>query len=84
MNARRFSAKSLVGLTVCLTVPGWTHAEVAGTLVIAGKGPEQTTIETLARAFEKANPLVDAFAQVAPSAPGHMISVKSMFPKQSK
>jgi phosphate transport system substrate-binding protein len=31
-------------------------AEVAGNLTIAGNGPEQTTIESLARAFEKANP----------------------------
>jgi len=33
-----------------------SHAEVAGSLVIAGNGPENTTIETLAHAFEKANP----------------------------
>jgi len=31
-------------------------AEIAGNLVIAGNGPELTTIEPLARAFEKANP----------------------------
>jgi phosphate transport system substrate-binding protein len=31
-------------------------AEVSGNLVIAGNGPELTTIETLSRAFEKANP----------------------------
>jgi phosphate transport system substrate-binding protein len=31
-------------------------ADVAGNLTIAGNGPELTTIETLARAFEKANP----------------------------
>ena len=31
-------------------------AEVAGSLIIAGNGPELTTIEPLARAFEKANP----------------------------
>ena len=35
-----------------------SHAEVAGSLVIAGNGPENNTIETLARAFEKANPRV--------------------------
>ena len=35
-----------------------SHAEVAGSLAIAGNGPEMTTIETLARAFEKANPRV--------------------------
>jgi phosphate transport system substrate-binding protein len=31
-------------------------ADVAGSLTIAGNGPELTTIELLARAFEKANP----------------------------
>jgi phosphate transport system substrate-binding protein len=31
-------------------------AEIAGSLIIAGNGPELTTIEPLARAFEKANP----------------------------
>ncbi|MDH5625520.1 MAG: hypothetical protein OEY21_05395, partial [Nitrospira sp.] len=31
-------------------------SEITGSLVIAGNGPEQVTIETLARAFEKANP----------------------------
>ena len=31
-------------------------AEVAGSLIIAGNGPELSTIEPLARAFEKANP----------------------------
>ena len=32
------------------------RADVAGSLTIAGNGPELTTIEPLARAFEKANP----------------------------
>jgi len=32
------------------------EAEVSGNLIVAGNGPEQTTIESLARAFEKANP----------------------------
>jgi phosphate transport system substrate-binding protein len=31
-------------------------ADVAGSLTIVGNGPELTTIEPLARAFEKANP----------------------------
>jgi phosphate transport system substrate-binding protein len=31
-------------------------SEITGNLVIAGNGPEQATMETLARAFEKANP----------------------------
>jgi phosphate transport system substrate-binding protein len=33
-----------------------SQAEVSGNLVIVGNGPEQTTIESIARAFEKANP----------------------------
>jgi ABC-type glycerol-3-phosphate transport system substrate-binding protein len=33
-------------------------ASGAGNLTIAGNGPELTTIEPLARAFEKANPRV--------------------------
>jgi phosphate transport system substrate-binding protein len=32
------------------------HADVAGSLIIAGNGPELRTIDPLARAFEKANP----------------------------
>jgi len=35
------------------------YAEIAGNLTIAGNGPELTTIEPLARAFEKANPRAD-------------------------
>ncbi len=31
-------------------------AEVAGSMMIAGHGPEQHVIESLAHAFEKANP----------------------------
>jgi phosphate transport system substrate-binding protein len=38
------------------TVPSWSRAEVSGSLIIVGNGPELTTIEPLARAFEKANP----------------------------
>jgi phosphate transport system substrate-binding protein len=47
---------------VCITivaqaaVPSWSRAEVSGNLIIVGNGPELTTIEPLARAFEKANP----------------------------
>ncbi|MBH0194043.1 MAG: hypothetical protein HP494_00230, partial [Nitrospira sp.] len=44
---------ALVG--VFLVSPGYA-SEIAGNLVIAGNGPEQATIEALARAFEKANP----------------------------
>lgn len=39
-------------------LPSSSHAEVAGSLAIAGNGPEAATMETLARAFEKANPRV--------------------------
>src|SRR5206468_1829112 len=37
-------------------IPQFVRAEVSGNLILAGNGPEQTTIEALARAFEKANP----------------------------
>ena len=44
---------SVIGIAIH---PLPSRADVAGSLVIAGNGPENTTIETLARAFEKANP----------------------------
>ncbi len=44
-------------LGLCLEVsPTISDAQVGGSLVIAGNGPEQRTIEALAQAFEKANP----------------------------
>jgi phosphate transport system substrate-binding protein len=43
-------------LTLCVMRPPVAIAEISGSLVIAGNGPELPTIETLARAFEKANP----------------------------
>lgn len=43
-------------LTITAVWPSWSQAEVSGNLIIVGNGPEQTTIEALARAFEKANP----------------------------
>src|SRR5262249_21754004 len=50
----------MAGLCVAMgaTILGATFAlaEVSGNLIVAGNGPEQTTIEGLARAFEKANP----------------------------
>ena len=55
MTVRRFVTGLLVGLALCVSYAG-TFAQTAGSLVIAGNGPEQTTIEALARAFEKANP----------------------------
>jgi phosphate transport system substrate-binding protein len=48
--------KLAVALTLGLVLPTVTTAEVKGSLVIAGNGPELATIETLARAFERANP----------------------------
>jgi len=56
MTARGFLLQVLVGLGLSLSPPIETYAEIAGSLVIAGNGPEQTTMETLAHAFEKANP----------------------------
>lgn len=54
---RPFQLCLLLGLGLSLAVPPTISvAQVAGSLVIAGNGPEQRTIETLARAFEKANP----------------------------
>jgi phosphate transport system substrate-binding protein len=55
MTVGRFVTGLLVGLTFSMAPPG-AFAQIAGSLVIAGNGPEQTTIEALARAFEKANP----------------------------
>jgi phosphate transport system substrate-binding protein len=45
-----------LSLAFSLKLAPVTLAEVAGNLTIAGNGPELTTIEPLARAFEKANP----------------------------
>ncbi len=55
MTVGRFVTGLLVGLIFCVSHAD-TFAQTAGSLVIAGNGPEQTTIEALARAFEKANP----------------------------
>ena len=43
-------------ISVAAVFPSASRAEVSGNLIIVGNGPEQTTIESLARAFEKANP----------------------------
>lgn len=56
MTARGLIGCVMVILCFCQTLPAVTSAEVSGSLVIAGNGPEQTTIEALARAFEKGNP----------------------------
>ncbi|HEY6084965.1 MAG TPA: substrate-binding domain-containing protein [Nitrospira sp.] len=55
------SAKFLFTIIALAILLAWisprpTQAEISGNLVIVGNGPEQTTIEPLARAFEKANP----------------------------
>ncbi|MBX3303373.1 MAG: substrate-binding domain-containing protein [Nitrospira sp.] len=49
----------LVSLLLSLTLflsPSEAWSSLTGSLIIAGNGPEQTTIEAMARAFEKANP----------------------------
>ena len=46
----------VVALAIILVLPTVTTAEIGGSLVIAGNGPELATMETLARAFERANP----------------------------
>jgi phosphate transport system substrate-binding protein len=56
MTARRLLATSVVVCAIVSTLTISASAEIAGSLVIAGNGPEQTTLEALARAFEKANP----------------------------
>ncbi|MGH7258825.1 MAG: substrate-binding domain-containing protein, partial [Nitrospiraceae bacterium] len=41
---------------VVFVFPAFLWADVSGSLIIAGNGPEMTTMESLARAFEKTNP----------------------------
>ena len=55
MTVGRFVTGLLVGLIFCVSYAD-IFAQTAGSLVIAGNGPEQRTIEALARAFEKSNP----------------------------
>jgi phosphate transport system substrate-binding protein len=50
----RISALLCAGLLSLSGLPA--SAEVAGSMVIAGHGPEQRVMESLAHAFEKANP----------------------------
>ena len=45
-----------ISLTTDAVLPLSSRAEVSGNLVVVGNGPEQSTLETLARSFEKANP----------------------------
>src|SRR5574340_958345 len=51
---KRISGLVFAGLLFLMGMPA--SAEVAGSMVIAGHGPEQRMMESLARAFEKANP----------------------------
>ncbi|UVT14445.1 MAG: substrate-binding domain-containing protein [Nitrospira sp.] len=55
MPAKLFVSGLFIGLLLCQS-PAFAVAQTAGSLAIAGNGPEQATIEALARAFEKANP----------------------------
>ncbi|HSA64330.1 MAG TPA: substrate-binding domain-containing protein [Nitrospira sp.] len=45
-----------IAIVAQAAVPSWSRAEVSGNLIIVGNGPELAMIESLARAFEKANP----------------------------
>lgn len=56
MVVRPLLALSLLLSTALSLHAAEQSASVAGTVIIAGHGPEQHAIETLARAFEKANP----------------------------
>lgn len=53
---RSFLLFASLSLAVVATVPSLVRAEASGNLIVVGNGPELTTIESLARAFEKANP----------------------------
>lgn len=55
MTVRQFVTGLLVGVALCVSHID-TFAQAVGSLIIVGNGPEQTIIEVLARAFEKANP----------------------------
>jgi phosphate transport system substrate-binding protein len=51
----RLFTSLLLSMTLFLS-PAGACGQLVGNLVIVGNGPEQTTIETLALAFEKSNP----------------------------
>jgi phosphate transport system substrate-binding protein len=53
---RSFLLFASLSLAVVAAVPSLVRAEASGNLIVVGNGPELTTIESLARAFEKANP----------------------------
>lgn len=56
ISSRRFLAVALTTLPLGLTLLLGATAEILGNLIVAGNGPEQFTIEALARAFERVNP----------------------------
>ena len=72
-----------VGLGLCLTRPGGTHAGIAGYLVIAAMDLSEDP-SSCWRAYEKTNPLVDAFAQVAVPAPAQTFIRATSVPISSK
>lgn len=53
--ANRLFLSLLLSIILFLS-PSTAWSQLAGSLIIAGNGPEQATVEVLARAFEKANP----------------------------
>ena len=55
MMGRLLITQLCMGLILFFS-PLQASAQVRGNLIIAGNGPEQATIDALARAFEKANP----------------------------
>nr|WP_086424656.1 substrate-binding domain-containing protein [Nitrospira cf. moscoviensis SBR1015] len=55
MTGRSFVTRLCVALILFIS-PLQVWAQISGNLLIVGNGPEQATIEALARAFEKANP----------------------------
>ncbi|HEU4683014.1 MAG TPA: substrate-binding domain-containing protein [Nitrospira sp.] len=54
----KFLSALCLGLLLLLASSPASRADLSGNLAIAGNGPEQVTLEALARAFEKANPRV--------------------------
>lgn len=55
MAATRLFLFILLSMILFLSPPA-AWSQLGGSLIIAGNGPEQATIEALAKAFEKANP----------------------------
>lgn len=57
MSVRALMAVGMLFIAIAVSIQD-AGSNPSGTVVIAGNGPELTTIEMLARAFEKANPRV--------------------------